>query len=469
MNRNRVFGNVNEALPVLMDELLADGEEFGSRGGRTLELTHIGITLTRPWQREIVLPERKASIAAQIAETMWVLAGRTDVDWLSHYLPRALDFSDDGATWRAGYGQRLRNYQGVDQLAYIVDTLRASPGSRQAVAVLWDPTVDTTPGKDIACNNWLNFSSRLGHLDLHVGIRSNDAMWGWSGINAFEWSALQEIVAGMLGLRVGALHFSVTSFHLYDIHWEKAKRIAVQEGNFMFNDSPRFASVDDLDSFDSLTAEWFNLEGQIRKGASYFNQRNVDEFPEPMLRSWLRVLQWWWTGDHNYLAELRNTRLYEAAKSSIQPRAGARAKVHEPPSFLDHVNALHAEKHAAYGDSWKRRGEYMILANIARKIDRLGNGADTTDETQVDTAIDLLVYLAKYRCWLVGSPGDPADLERMLPEFNNIQIDANNTYLESTLIDGFAILEQTPDKDKKVMLVDNMLERAFVLARSRWL
>jgi len=71
-------------------------------------------------------------------------------------------------------------------------------------------------------------------------------------------------------------------------------------------------------------------------------------------------------------------------------------------SWRDHVESvvqLHETKHAAYGDSWKRRGEQLgILANVARKADRLGS----TDEyeTALDTAVDLFVYLVKYQLWL---------------------------------------------------------------------
>ena len=66
---------------------------------------------------------------------------------------------------------------------------------------------------------------------------------------------------------------------------------------------------------------------------------------------------------------------------------------------MEFVAQLHREKHAAYGDSWKKRGEMLgIMANIARKMDRLGvaGGGDTS----ADTAIDLLVYLIKYRLWI---------------------------------------------------------------------
>lgn len=522
------FTNVNDALPRLLGDLQSFGDEVGSRlGERTLEMTQVGITLDKPWQRELVLPERKASIAAQIAETMWVLSGRNDIGWLSHYLPRASDFSDDGTTWRAGYGPRLRDYSardggdgGVDQLAYIVDLLQGSPGSRQAVAAIWDPTVDTTPGKDLACNNWLHFLARKGKLNLLVGIRSNDAMWGWSGINAFEWSALLEIVAGMIGHEVGTLSFAVGSFHLYDRHWEKARHIARQGGNFTYDDSPRFnaTGMDDMESFDYCTQLWFLCEELIRTGDPYAGEA-VNDFPEPMLQSWLRVLQWYWTGDVSYLQPLRHTRLYAACQVGTKPAGGPQevvatydvlkasrgenpwgvttdlsvypdgsAVAHTEtgarvvssyeetqremdqlftPSFLQLVNGLHAEKHAAYGDSWKRRGEYMILANIARKVDRLEGGNETPDETQTDTAIDLLVYLAKMRTWLMGGSGDPDEVEALLANLNPGSGPIPGNAVE-TLIEDFSQLEKATDTEDKLLVLDQMLVVAFALARERW-
>jgi hypothetical protein len=82
------------------------------------------------------------------------------------------------------------------------------------------------------------------------------------------------------------------------------------------------------------------------------------------------------------------------------------------------VTHLHRQKDAAYGDSWKRRGELIsILANIARKVDRLPNIAttapSTTDESALDTVIDLYVYALKYLTFLADI--DPTVLPEPLP------------------------------------------------------
>lgn len=77
------------------------------------------------------------------------------------------------------------------------------------------------------------------------------------------------------------------------------------------------------------------------------------------------------------------------------------------PALLDATIRLHAAKTRMYGDAWKRRGEVLsVLSNLARKVDRLsvavhGRASGTADgETDLDTAVDLLVYSVKYQTFL---------------------------------------------------------------------
>lgn len=493
MRYNFVFSDINGALPILLDNLLKYGSEVDSRIGPTKELAFTGITLLRPLQRELLIPGRKHNFAAQIAETMWVLAGRNDVEWLSRYLPRAKDYSDDGATWRSGYGPRIRRYnewasKPIDQLGYVVETLRANPGSRQAVINIWDPEVDSTPGKDIACNNWLHFLSRDGKLDLHVSVRSNDAMWGWSGINVFEWSTLLEMVAGMTQLSVGELHFSISSFHLYEKHWEKAARIAEDGPRSQQLPSPRFnaTGLDDMESFDYMMQAWFLIEAEIRRQVEHGMVGDladiIDEFPEPMLRSWLRVIAWWWTGNRNWIEPFNGTDLYASATVSVQPKPKtfdevigfdglkqpplALATIPDSNGSIEKIIALHNEKNAAYGDSWCKRGEMLgIMANIARKVDRIESGKDTNDETQADTAIDLFVYLAKYLAW-IQNDGHP-DLHRsneIMREYaeNDSTLDKNE--IIASIPGAFAGLEMAVvNNGNREICIDDLLELAWNL------
>jgi hypothetical protein len=81
--------------------------------------------------------------------------------------------------------------------------------------------------------------------------------------------------------------------------------------------------------------------------------------------------------------------------------------------FREAVARLHRAKNAAYRDAWKRRGEVIsILANIARKVDRLEYGLDgapaTAGESWLDTAVDLLVYCLKYQAYLADLHSETA-------------------------------------------------------------
>ncbi len=229
--------SVNEITYDACKAVMEYGNDTTARGLTFRELHPATVILTNPTNRHLLFPFRLNNPFAQMAETLWVLAGRNDVDWLSRYLPRALDFSDEAPEekfhfWRAGYGPRLRQYgpQNTDQLAYVVDALKKDPGTRQAVINIWDAHEDakvfyTGGSRDIPCNDLLHFMIRDGKLDLSVYVRSNDVIWGLTGVNLMEWSVLHEVVAIMLGVKVGTYYQHIGSLHIYNWHFDRARAI----------------------------------------------------------------------------------------------------------------------------------------------------------------------------------------------------------------------------------------------------
>ena len=430
--------NVNDALPELAGYVLK-GDEVGTRtGNRVMERLHETVALLEPWMRYSLLPQRRASLPAQIAETMWVLAGRNDVEWLSHYLPRAPEFSDDGEVWRGGYGPRLRHFDGIDQVKHVVDLLKKDPLTRRAVISIYDPNIDSQPGKDIPCNDFISFQSRLGALNMHVFVRSNDLMWGWSGINTFEWSVLQEVIASILGIGVGHLTFSISSLHVYDRHWKRMRELHEAYPDVSKTpwgvdfDAPRMGGdVRSVQELDDDIALWMRSEKKIRQAASFEDAWEHVKATEvnPMFKGWLEVITCWWWDAGQALIKSRTLRsslaLSPKPERPLTKKPGQsypglvdilpkdllvevkkwETKPTETPKrswddFVDGVVEMHRVKHESYGNSWKKRGETLgILANIARKVDRLGS----TDqyETAMDTAVDLLVYLVKYQLFLL--------------------------------------------------------------------
>jgi thymidylate synthase len=112
------------------------------------------------------------------------------------------------------YASRMFDYAGAgrDQLAWVVDRLRADPASRSATITTFEPLTDTTY---IPCVSLLDFWVRDGAVELVVYAHSID--FGAKGYgNLTELALLQRRVADALDRPVGALRFIVKSAHIYD-------------------------------------------------------------------------------------------------------------------------------------------------------------------------------------------------------------------------------------------------------------
>lgn len=227
--RIAVDGGINEVSGWLLSDLLGHGEEVSSRSGKIKEILNVRLSHGEPRDRIIRFSGRKEDIFHQIAETLWVLGGSKDLRYLTPFLPKAPQFSDDGGrTWRSGYGPRMRDWGGqVDQVRKVLKRIRDKPTTRRAFISLVDPKVDQTPGQDVACNQVLSFILRGEEPKLHLTTqcRSNDCVWGFQGINFFEFTFLQELLASILGVEVGRFIHNATSFHLYERHWDRAENI----------------------------------------------------------------------------------------------------------------------------------------------------------------------------------------------------------------------------------------------------
>lgn len=266
-----IYRNISFAASGSFAEIMRDGEEIVVRGQLTREICNQVTVLEKPLERFLFLPGRLNDCFAQIAESIWVLAGRNDVAWLANYLPRAPEFSDDGKTWRAGYGPRLRNWRGkADQLDEVRKLLLTDPLSRRAVMNIFDPELDYSQSVDIPCNNWIGWLIRGGRLNMSIAIRSNDAMWGFSGANAFEWSVLHELLAFWTNSEVGTATFFAGSLHLYERHFKSAPGIV-----------SRFHGISPYDfgiKRPSLTVRWSELDNTLQ---TWFEaEENLRHSPE---------------------------------------------------------------------------------------------------------------------------------------------------------------------------------------------
>lgn len=419
------YRNAAHAFVSKLAQIRSSGSAVTVRGKSTHEILNQSITLQHPTERCITIPGRGNDIFATIAETMWVLGGRNDMQYLSRYLKRARQFSDDGLTWRGAYGPRLRKWCGVDQLNEIRELITKEEYTRRAVGILFDPYRDFTDSKDIPCNNWLHFLLRDGRLLLNIALRSNDIVWGFSGINTFEWSVLHEMMAFWVNAEVGCETFFISSLHLYDDKIKTADRVLQRfSGSTGYEDGwlgARFQTS--WDDFDKVMEEWFQIEEKLSDGADCTPE--IRDFPDPLLRQFLQVISIKWAiekrgvsdlAKHDLVDELGHNDLALALHERLFHDSAT--LVHSHPTRInwddlrDYIIRLHKEKDSDYGDSWKKRGELVgIAGNLARKIDRMNRIVQTwsaSGETLLDTAIDLSVYAIKYETYLADHSSEVA-------------------------------------------------------------
>ena len=212
-----VVRNVNQAFSEIFWKLKTlNLQPEQTRNGPALVHPELVTTVyTCPAERVLFHGGRDANPIFHLMESIWMLAGRRDVGFLSLFNRTINQYSDDGKNFNAAYGYRWRHHFGRDQLDEVIKMLRRDPASRQAVIQIWDHADLSKKTKDKACNTQIVFDVRQDRLNMTVFNRSNDIWWGAYGANAVHFSVLQEFVAAATGHRMGVYRQVSNNFHLY--------------------------------------------------------------------------------------------------------------------------------------------------------------------------------------------------------------------------------------------------------------
>lgn len=182
--------------------------------GSTKEIIGAVLRLKNPRSR-LSRTESKGTVFSCLGELLWYLAGSNDLKFISYYIDRYKDESDDGKTIYGAYGPRIFGNK-INQIDNVVNTLRGGSASRRAVIQLFkSEDIDGHRKKEIPCTCSLQFMTRGGKLHCSVHMRSNDAFFGLPH-DIFAFTMIQEIIARMLSIEIGDYIHMVGSLHIYD-------------------------------------------------------------------------------------------------------------------------------------------------------------------------------------------------------------------------------------------------------------
>jgi thymidylate synthase len=153
----------------------------------------------------VAQPDPEDAVIAELGDPDWLR-------WMHENFFVQKDVAELGGA--ASYAVRLFNYDGAgrDQLAWVVERLRANPEARDAAITTFRPNSDTTY---IPCVSLLDFWLRDGAVELIVYAHSLDFGKKAYG-NLVELAALQAHVAAELGAPAGALVLYVKTAHVYE-------------------------------------------------------------------------------------------------------------------------------------------------------------------------------------------------------------------------------------------------------------
>lgn len=122
------------------------------------------------------------------------------------------------------YGRQWRNFEGVDQIANVVQQIKDKPHSRRHIVSAWNPKeipIMATAGLP-PCHALFQFYVAEGRLSCQLYQRSADVFLGVP-FNIASYALLTMMVAQVCGLQAGEFIHTFGDVHLYLNHVEQAK------------------------------------------------------------------------------------------------------------------------------------------------------------------------------------------------------------------------------------------------------
>lgn len=178
----------------------------------TSEIPGASLLLKNPRAR-VSLSENRGKLFSALGEFLWYLSKDCDLEFIEYYIRnyKAYNHVKDGKV-EAGYGPRLFNLRGNDQVHNIIKLLSENPASRRAVIQIFD--AQDMQNVDAPCTCTLQFLLRDNKLQMVTYMRSNDAYTGLPH-DIFAFTMLQELIAASLSVELGYYYHVAASLHLY--------------------------------------------------------------------------------------------------------------------------------------------------------------------------------------------------------------------------------------------------------------
>ncbi len=261
----------------------------------------------------------------ELREILNLSAVVTDEDSYDEYLPNYLQLTHErldayypqvvsslhpeGTSY--SYGQRLRDYDGMDQIQVMIDRLKQNRNSKRMFATTWRVAVDTPDtGEDVPCLTQVNGAVQDDRFFFTAHFRSQDMFGAWP-LNAFAVRRLQMLIAKEADIALGSTTIITHSAHIYAWDWPRVRAMLDE-----YQRVKKPAAELDPRGYVVITA----ADGQIEARLLGYDNTVIDRLTGKSARQiGLEIVRRAWTADAGHALYLGG----ELEKAEIALGAGA--------------------------------------------------------------------------------------------------------------------------------------------------
>jgi len=206
----------------LLEHILENGEKREDRTG-TGTLSCFGYQTRYDFSEGFpLLTTKKVMWRSIVHELLWFLSGDTNIQYLKDNKVSIWDdWADEDGNLGPVYGKQWRDFNGVDQIEWVINEIKTNPTSRRLIVSAWNP-------KDVEhmalppCHAFFQFYVNGDKLSCQLYQRSADVFLGVP-FNIASYSLLLMMVAQATNLIPHEFVHTFGDVHIYDNHVEQVK------------------------------------------------------------------------------------------------------------------------------------------------------------------------------------------------------------------------------------------------------
>lgn len=174
-----------------------------------------------------LITTKKVHVKSVVGELLWFLRGDSNVRWLQENGIRIWnEWADEDGELGPVYGVQWRSRPTpdgghIDQIAQVVETLKANPDSRRMIVSAWN-VAELDDMALMPCHAFFQFYVADGKLSCQLYQRSADLFLGVP-FNIASYALLTHMVAQQCDLEVGDFVWTGGDCHIYNDHFEQVR------------------------------------------------------------------------------------------------------------------------------------------------------------------------------------------------------------------------------------------------------